>query len=215
MKEYPKINSVYKRDMTKRNAPFILGEYSEPEFEYLKDNQWEFSEKIDGTNIRVMLDGNDIVFGGKTDNAQIPTHLYARLSELFLTAEKKRLLYEVFGEDWKDICLYGEGFGYKIQGKVGMDYLTGKVDFCLFDVKIGKWWLERKNVYEIADKLKLLKPAVVGYGTLNEAIELVKRGFKSSFGGADAEGLVLRPTCELVKRNGQRIITKVKHRDFN
>lgn len=214
MKEYIKINSIYKRDMSKKNSPFIIGEYSEPEFEYLKDNQWEFNEKIDGTNIRVMLSGNDIVFGGKTDNAQIPAHLYTKLSELFLTVEKKKLLHEIFGEDWKDVCLYGEGFGYKIQGKVGVDYLTDKVDFCLFDVKVGKWWLERKNVYDIADKLGLLRPIVVGYGTLDEAIQMVKKGFKSSFGNANAEGLVLRPTCELSKRNGERIITKVKCRDF-
>ena len=89
-----------------------------------------------------------------------------------------------------------------------------KVDFCLFDVKVGDWWLERKNVYEIAEKLGLLRPAIVGYGTIGAAVELVKRGFKSSFGKASAEGLVLRPTCELFKRNGKRIITKVKCRDF-
>ena len=116
MEEYHKINSIYKRDMTKKNAPFIIGEYSEPEFDYLKDNRWEFSEKIDGTNIRIMLNGEDVVFGGRTDNAQIPAHLYARLSELFLTMEKKKLLHECL-ENWKGICLYGEGFGYKIQGK--------------------------------------------------------------------------------------------------
>lgn len=215
MREYHKINSIYKRDMTQKKAPFILGEYSEPEFEYLKDNQWEFSEKIDGTNIRIMLNGDSITFGGKTDNAQIPAHLYTKLSELFLATKRKQLLHEMFTGDWKDICLYGEGFGYKIQGKVGVDYLTDEVNFCLFDIKIGDWWLERKSVYDIADKLGLLRPVVVGYGTLDEAIDLVKRGFKSSFGNADAEGLVLRPTCELRKRNGERIITKVKCRDFN
>lgn len=47
---YQKINTLYKRDMTKPKKPIILGEYSEPEFEVLKDLKWEATEKIDGTN---------------------------------------------------------------------------------------------------------------------------------------------------------------------
>lgn len=215
--EYHKINSIYKRDMTKPNALFIIGEWADPAFDYLQNNQWEWMEKIDGMNVRVMFDGENIVFGGKTDNAQIPSHLVNHLNELFLPLPRKILLKEMFkpkeGEK-TDVCLYGEGFGFKIQGKVGVDYLTDKVDFCLFDVRVGNWFLERKNVYSIAEKLGLKTPAIVGHGTLPEAIELVKTGFKSSFGVAQAEGLVLRPTCELKTRRGERIITKVKVRDF-
>lgn len=48
---YQKINTLYKRDMTKPKKPIILGEYSEPEFEVLKDLKWEATEKIDGTNM--------------------------------------------------------------------------------------------------------------------------------------------------------------------
>lgn len=34
---YQKINTLYKRDMTKPKKPIIPGEYSESEFEVLKD----------------------------------------------------------------------------------------------------------------------------------------------------------------------------------
>ena len=47
--EYPKINSLYKRDPEKGNN-IILGDFSLPEFFYLKDLLWECTEKIDGTN---------------------------------------------------------------------------------------------------------------------------------------------------------------------
>lgn len=215
MKKYHKINSIYKRDMSQKNAPFIIGEYSKPEFKYLKDNMWEFSEKIDGTNIRVMLSEEGITFGGKTDNAQIPAFLVTKLNELFLPIPRKKLLRDVFDYEWEDICLYGEGFGNRIQGKIGLDYLgENNVDFCLFDVRVGDWWLQRKDVYDIGKKLSLKTPNVVGTGTFDEAITLVKLGFKSSFGTAKAEGLVLRPTTELKARKGWRIITKVKCRDF-
>jgi ATP-dependent RNA circularization protein (DNA/RNA ligase family) len=212
--EYHKINSIYKRDMSKPGAPFIVGEWSEPAFEYLQNNQWEFTEKIDGTNIRVMFDGNDISFGGKTDNAQIPAHLAKKLEDIFLP--RKTIFKEIFNkkDEKTNVILYGEGFGFKIQGKIGTDYLMNDADFVLFDVKIGDWWLERKNVYDIADKLGIKVCPVVGYGTIEEAIKLVKKGFKSAFGTAEAEGLVLRPTCELKDRSGRRIITKIKVRDF-
>ena len=52
MKEYHKIQSVFKRDIA--NGKIIEGKYSLPEFEYLKDNQWVFTEKVDGTNIRII-----------------------------------------------------------------------------------------------------------------------------------------------------------------
>lgn len=222
MREYHKINSVYKRDMSeatwkdKHDHPFIVGDYADPEFEYLKDNEWEFTEKVDGTNIRVLWDGENVTFGGKTDAAQIPSHLVDRLNGLFYAVEGKKKLMGVFPKEDKplEVCLYGEGFGYKIQGKVGVDYLKDDVDFYLFDIKIGKWWLQRKDVYEIADKLGLKRCKTLKYGTLSEAIEMVKMGFNSDFGNAKAEGLVLRPKIELLNRAGGRIITKVKCRDF-
>jgi len=216
MNEYHKINSVFKRDMSKPNKPFIVGDWAESEFEFLQDCKWEWTEKVDGTNIRVMFDGENVTFGGKTDNAQIPSHLVTKLQEMFLTLPTRQLLKETFcreGEDTK-ICFYGEGFGNKIQGKVGTDYLMNNVDFYLFDIKIGDWWLKREDVEELGKKFGLLLPVVVGYGTINESIELVKKGFDSRFGTAKAEGLVLRPTTELYNRKGERIITKVKCRDF-
>lgn len=207
VREYHKIDSIFKRDMTKPNNPFIIGEYSRPEFEYLKDNKWEWTEKVDGTNIRVMYVNGAIDFRGKSDNAMIPPHLLKKLQQMF-SAERMACAFNC------DACLYGEGFGYKIQGKVGIDYLQTDVDFYLFDVRVGEWWLKRDNVAEVAEKLGLRAPIIAGYGTINEAIEYVRGGFKSAIGTADAEGLVLRPTIELLDRGGNRIITKVKTRDF-
>ena len=71
-----------------------------------------------------------------------------------------------------------------------------------------------KDVLDIANKLGLVPPVVVGYGTIDEAINFVKNGFISHFGDAPAEGLVLRPMVDLFDRKGQRIITKIKTVDF-
>lgn len=208
MNTYHKINSVYKRDNTKKKAPFIIGDYSTPEIEYLKDNQWEWTEKIDGTNIRVMLKDGETVIAGKSDKSDVPKHLMEKLQILF----RNDKLLKAFGGD---VCLYGEGFGFKIQGDVGKEYLGDDVDFYLFDVKVGNLWLARSDVDNVADILDIRPPIVIGYGTIDQAIDLVKKGFKSHIGTADAEGLVLRPAVEMFDRLGQRIITKIKTRDFN
>lgn len=204
MKEYHKIQSVFKREQTKPNK-LIIGKYTLPEFEYLKDNQWIWTEKVDGTNIRIMWDGENVRFGGRTERAQIPAHLVARLQDLF-PVEK----FQGLGA----MCLYGEGYGSKIQ-KVGSSYIPDDVDFILFDVRVGEWWLKRDTVEDIAIQLSIDVVPIVGRGTIAEAIDVVSNGFRSRLGNLDAEGLVLKPEVELFTRNGQRIITKIKTRDFS
>jgi len=204
MKEYHKIQSVFKREQTKPNK-LIIGKYTLPEFEYLKDNQWIWTEKVDGTNIRIMWDGENVRFGGRTERAQIPAHLVARLQDLF-PVEK----FQGLGA----MCLYGEGYGSKIQ-KVGSSYIPDDVDFILFDVRVGEWWLKRDTVEDIAIQLSIDVVPKVGQGTIAEAIYFVEKGFRSRLGNLDAEGLVLKPEVELFARNGQRIITKIKTRDFS
>ena len=210
MKQYHKIQTIFKRDeKTKR---IVEGDYSLPEFEFLKDNPWVFTEKVDGTNIRIMWDGANVTFGGKTDDAQMPVFLLYKLQELFEGTAKRQLFKEVFGEEG-NVCLYGEGYGAKIQ-KGGGNYISDGVSFVLFDVKIGDWWLERENIEDIAQKFTLKVVPILGEGTLAEAVEMTRKGFNSQWGDFIAEGIVARPKTELKTRRGDRIITKIKYRDF-
>lgn len=206
MKEYHKIQSVFKRD---EDGNFIVGQYSTPEIEYLKDSVWLWEEKIDGTNIRVIYEKGLRRFGGKTDNASIPAFLYEKLDRMFTVEHLKCN----FGDAEEPVCLYGEGFGNKIQ-KVGKLYLPDSVDFALFDVRIGRWWLDRNAVLEIAQKFGIRSAPRLGVGTIGEAITETQKGFKSLWGNFDAEGLILRPAVQLFARNGERIITKLKLKDW-
>lgn len=205
MTQYHKIKSVYKRD--DKTHKFIEGQFSLPEFEYLKDCKWIWTEKIDGTNIRITLSNGQMKIDGKTDNAQIPAFLYRRLEELF----KLEQLQSVFPDG--EAILYGEGYGAKIQKGGGL-YLPDSVDFILFDVRIGDWWLRREDVEDIAAKLNLKIVPVTGRDTLKTAIEVVRTGIPSLIANCPAEGLVLRPEVELKTRRGDRIITKIKTKDF-
>lgn len=208
MKEYHKIQTIFKRDMKSNGKTLLEGEWTLPEFKYLAKNMWVFTEKVDGTNIRIMYrDDNAITFGGKTDRAQIPAPLVNNLNETFLP--KLNLFQETFNTD---VCFYGEGYGAKIQ-KGGGNYRPDQ-GFVLFDVKIGDWWLLRDDVESIAEKFKIDIVPIIYVGTLFDAITMAKTGFNSTWGGFQAEGIVARPEVELKTRNGQRIITKIKCRDF-
>jgi len=212
--KYHKILSLFKRDMA-GDKSFIIGQWTTPELEYLKDNKWIFTEKVDGTNIRIMYDGKECIFGGRSDNAQLPYPLIMKLDEHFKTMEQRQKLAEIFqGDEELNVVLCGEGYGAKIQ-KGGGNYIPDGMDFVLFDVWINGIWLERENVDDIANKLGIKSVPVIGQGTLNDAIEMTKKGFNSQWGDFIAEGIVARPERELFTRRGDRIITKVKYKDFN
>ena len=208
MNEYHKIQTVFKRDPDTKFRTIIDGLWTCPEFEYLSHNEWIYTEKVDGTNIRVMFVDGKITFGGKTDSAQIPAQLVTRLNERFLPMAGKML--EIFGGD---ACLFGEGYGAKIQ-KCGGNYRNDQ-DFVLFDVRCGDWWLQRKDAEDVSEKLGIDIVPIVGVGTLYGAVRMARAGLRSTWGDFEAEGIVARPEIELKTKAGHRIITKIKCRDFD
>lgn len=201
MKEYPHIDTLYKR--TEDTKVIIIGDYTCDEFKYLSELEWHGTEKIDGTNIRVMYQDGKVRFGGRSENSQIPAKLISVLEEMFPV--------EKFSK-FDSICLYGEGYGAGIQ--TGGIYRPTQ-SFILFDVLIDGWWLKRESLVDIANQFEIDLVDLVFSGTIDQANQLVSTGFKSSLTvSADAEGLVLQPAIPLLKRNGSRIITKLKTKDF-
>ena len=219
MKQYHKIQTVFLRDPETKFRTLLLGEFAKPEFEYLKDLEWVWTEKIDGTNIRIGWNGINITYRGKTDKANIPKELFEKLIDMF--KDQKDLFASAFDfedvpeDKWPEVIFYGEGYGRKIQK--GGNYIADGVNFILFDVRIGNIWLTRESVEDIGNKFGLKIVPILGEGTLDEAIEFVKTGFKSTISENPdyiAEGIVARPKVELLTRNGKRLITKIKHCDF-
>lgn len=209
MREYHKIETVFNRSTT-GSKELIWGEYRNPAVEYLKDCVWQFTEKIDGTNVRVHWDGHSVEIAGRTDRAQIPPHLLKKLQEIFLTNEAEELFEQAFGD--KDVILFGEGYGAKIQG-CGGDYRSD-VSFILFDVLIGDNYQSREWVEKTAEMFGLEIVPIIFEGTIPEGIEYVMSHPKSTIGVAMMEGLVARPKIEMRDRVGGRIIVKIKWKDF-
>lgn len=204
--EYPKIETLYERDEhTHRLKPDMV--LKNRTYSLIKS--WLWTEKIDGTNIRVKW--NPIIpaplsFCGKSDNAQIHADLIKHLYEL-VSAEKMR---EIFPET--SAVIYGEGYGSGIQK--GGDYSPTK-KFIVFDVLVdGKWWMNWENTCDIATKISLDVVPFFGEMTLEEASDIVKAGFPSKIGKARAEGLVGRTIEPLFDKKLHRLIVKLKTKDF-
>lgn len=209
MIEYHKIETLFERD-TEGSKKLIPGKYRSETVEFLKDMEWVFTEKIDGTNIRVHWDGHKVEFGGRTERAQLPANLFSYLNKTFGGEEIEQLFEQKFGET--DVILFGEGYGRGIQS--GGDYRSD-VSFILFDVLIGDVWLKRESVEDIAKAFGVDVVPIVGTGTLDEAVAFVKTKPASMIGTAKMEGIVARPKVELRDRLGKRLIVKVKVRDFS
>ena len=161
--EYPKINSLYKRqgygpydemkrryvsdlEMKPRKGKLIMGEYACEEFGSI--SKWTVTEKVDGTNVRIIFDRNDagrVSLRGRTDDAQFPSVLLDYIYDTF-TSEK---MDSVFFESNK-VVLFGEGYGSKIQSG---GYYRSDSSFILFDALIDDWWLKRDSIAVVAKQL--------------------------------------------------------------
>ena len=208
MKEYNKIDTLYIRDID-GSKKLIEGLFRSKAVEFCKDLTWQFTEKIDGTNIRVMWDGHKVTYGGRTERASIPAHLMNKLIELFGNEETEQLFEQIFGE--KEVIFFGEGYGVKIQN--GGLYRPD-VSFILFDVMINGNYQDREMVEQAAKQFGLEIVPIVLEGTLQEGVDYVKSKPMSTIGKAPMEGLVGRPKVELQDRCGNRLIVKIKVRDF-
>lgn len=187
-------------------------------------------------------------FRGKTDNAQIPKRLLAfmqktytpdvvlpalGLKEFIPESEFEEHNWGVkndktgeFTPDYNLIpkmwTVYGEGYGVGIQA-CGGNYLKDENKIVGFDVKVTpqngmEIYLLKDAVDDILTKMGMPIVKTVGYFTIPEAIEYVKKGFKSFIAEENpdfiAEGLVCKSPDGILDRRGNRIVFKVKHCDW-
>ena len=186
--------------------------------------------KLEGVKFNVRI-------AGKTDNAQIPKNLLKHMQEKYPNEK----VFAALGikefipvEEWADhkwvnangypepsviptmYTIYGEGYGEGIQS--GGWYIKNGNEFIVFDVKVNDIYLKTDARDEIATKLGAPIVPFMGYFTLDEAIDFVRKGFRSKVAenpdAKMAEGLVLRTDLGLRNRMGKRLIVKVKYEDF-
>lgn len=211
--EYHKIHTVFKRSPEDNYKTLLYGEWTIPEFDYLQDNIWEFTEKLHGTNIRVVYNTNTNTYEikGKTDKAEVPPSLREWIDGAFVDTNKLASLF-TDQKSYYEVVFYGEGVGPKIQ-KGGGNY-GSQQHLVLFDIRVGPWWLSRNDIEQIAREIGVGFAPVFGWGSLHNMVTLCEEGIQSKYGEFAAEGIVARPQVEMQTSDGSRIITKLKTKDF-
>lgn len=229
MNPYKSIETLYERSKETNKLDFNKVRQAE----WLHINQWMLTEKIDGTNIRVLVTNAGIEIKGRSNNASIPSGLeqnirkifdHATIMQYFLKGKKNASM----PDDWC-VTFYGEGYGPGITGSDKMNYRKQELGkgFRCFDVMFGESnWASVSEWQGLCESLNV--PTVVTVGFIG-AIPIGELGARQmmedfcayspvAFLEADvnikAEGLVARPMVPLFNRHGERVIWKLTNREF-
>lgn len=208
MSEYHKLWAPFKRIVTGRNKSHLdRTQWARPEFDVLSNQDWTWTEKVNGTNVRIMWDGHRVRIGGRTDDAQMPLALVEYLQGQF----PEELLENQF--HGTPVVLYGEGYGARVVPGSGI--YSSSPGFVLFDAHVADWWLLPDALRVLAQQMGI---AIVPHsltGSIFEAVELVTSPkFHSDWGNFVPEGLVGKPPLGLCARDGDRLMVKIKPKDF-
>lgn len=219
-KKYPKIQTLWKRD---EKGKIIENDYSKKEFKLI--NNWVVQEKIDGQNWRIYvgydeeeIEGNKIVYEGlimqgRTKKSEFNSGVIDRLKE---NIDPNKIKEQIDGK----AILYGELVGDKIQ-KGSWKY-TRKEDkepeneFILFDAHIGRWWLETKDIPQLAKDLGLKHAPIIGTMTEEEIVNYVCDYPKSLIAKEEKkmEGIVAKSEPLLLFRDEKPLVFKLKLSDY-
>jgi hypothetical protein len=218
-KEYPKIETLYNRDGKYVN----IGALRKSEFAIIK--RWSVTEKLNGQNSRITLFYNgEVQYGGKTDKAELRPEVIDNLKKIFPPELLQRILWIPDKKRPKSATIYGESYGPKTSAGSGI--YRKDIGFRLFDCLIegidGSWWLERINIEDIANKLGIRCVPIIGYidylpSTVQQLIDILGESVVArEEGGIKVipEGIVARSEPLIYDKKGDRIIWKLKIKDF-
>ena len=208
--EYHKIPNVWERDPSTNYKTLIELKWSTPELAGLRELPWLWTEKVDGTNIRLTVAPDGTAVNGRSDEAQLGTDVVHLAQEPLALMQRQFAKVLNLGGTVHAFC---EGYGAPLRPGGGK-YRHHGIGLALFDVAINGAWQPWDNVKSIAQSIGVDPIHTLGVGTLIGAVELTRAGFNSAWGEFPAEGLVMRPPVELLDRQGKRIVAKVKTRDL-
>ena len=215
---YPKIKTLFLRKNPEQGRKSFIrqGAFSSIVFPNIKN--YLVTEKIDGKNIRLIFSKDKAEFKGRTDKAQFNPKEIEYLQNII--NRSRRFMQEDFivGEHNIEVNIFAELFGYNIQ-KAGHLYSKDHYRLAVFDFAIlgdKIYWQPWEKTIEIADKLNLEVVPILDMHNIDQIVRSVSDGFNSqiSENRQIAEGIVAKAYPEVFFQNGNRVMFKLKYKDF-
>ena len=207
--KYKKYSSPFKKDEKFKNTEELS--------QSLPTGDWIVTEKIDGTNIRIIIDKDKNVHFGSRKLILNPEDKSSKIFMDCVADVNVNKLIEYFKEVESTVVIYGEGYGAGIQ-KGGI-YSPVK-NFRVFDIRIGDAYQDWEFIEKvcIANQLnmvpKLLISSSLNYSTCTSILSNFKKTMILDGDGGEPEGVVFKFNPTLLNKYGERLIFKVKFKDF-
>lgn len=221
--EIQEINEFTK--FSKFSSPFVKDEKflnTKELSQELPIGNWIKTEKIDGTNIRIIItkpkeDGSrELLIGSR----KLILNEEDKGSKQYLDCLKDinmNKLLEYFKDVDSTIIIYGEGYGAGVQ-KGGI--YSKEKNYRVFDIRIGRAYQDFKYVKKVCINNQLnLVPIVsvvdkINYQECLESLRCFENTLINDGDGGIPEGLVYKFEPVLLNKYGERLIFKIKRKDF-
>jgi len=212
--KFTKYSSPFKKD-DKFNNTVVLSQI-------LPVGRWIKTEKIDGTNIRIILtkpdeDGNREVLIGSRKLILNPDDKGSKQYMDCIADVNLNKLKEYFKDVNSTVIIYGEGYGAGVQ--TGVMYSPTK-NFRVFDIRIGLAYQDFEYIEKVCINNQLNLVPVLGEVsciTYDECITSLAKFDNTLINdgtGGKPEGIVYKFEPVLLNKYGERLIFKVKFKDF-
>lgn len=161
------------------------------------------TEKIDGTNVRVVCVGDTLYVGSRQQwkrDAPGQTHWRAAQSAPGLLALVR---------DNPGLCVVGEGYGWVAKWRYGAQ--PGEVRFAAFDIWDGRTFLDYDQAKSLFDRYDVPRVPELPSSSYDEAEVLAAADGPSLIAGAEhgREGVVVRARAERIAVDMGRAVRKV------
>lgn len=163
-------------------------------------------------------DGNKIVYYIAEADDNLEVKYWEEEKAIAVLGKKKDPNYSSVKMEEVPIYIYGEYFGCGVQ-KDGGRYIQNGNDFLVFDIEAQGWWVPKDIRDAWCKGLGLKQVPFIGIDTITNFEKMVMEGFETKVEGVKdpsliEEGIVCRPVIPVKNEHGNRIIVKIKYRDY-
>jgi len=196
----PKTLTLFKRGDDFKVKPWL---FTDQRFGLL--NYWLVTEKMDGMSVILSANSENYGIHGRSPNTQFTPEQESFLHDQTSAAIgrlSKHILY-----DGKKVDIYAELVGPGVNGN---SHNFKDLQLYVFDVRINDFWLDWTNTASVAQDADLVTVPVIYTMTLPEIVRLVRDTPQTEY----FEGIVARSDPYLYNNKGERLMFKLKAKDF-